>query len=422
MSVSALGSGDDVRVSGPESALPLSRISRWIRFNGVGAAGVAIQLLCMAALVSWTGVHVLIATLISVEAAILHNFFWHQRWTWRDRPSRTATAAAARLARFHLTNGIVSLAGNGAIVTALAAAFHVHPVPASAVAIVACSLLNFFASEILVFRTAVIAAVVLASSAAVGAGGQDDDLQPRTAAAWRDYERRVDGRYRALQASGERFFAHDDFARPAGWRDAARKGGVAMAELDAPAPGVQDAAVPDGRVHHWVGAIFVPNTTVDAVVTRLQDRAGQEAGAYDDVVASRLLERQGDRLRVYLKLRRDSIITVTYNTEHSVEYRRLGPGRATSRAVATKIAELSNPGTPGEREKARHQDHGFLWRLNAYWRYEQADGGVFIECESVSLSRSVPVLIRPLVNGVVEGIARESLEKTLVSLRSVLRL
>ena len=65
-------------------------------------------------------------------------------------------------------------------------------------------------------------------------------------------------------------------------------------------------------------------------------------------------------------------------------------------------------------------DHGFLWRLNAYWRYEQVNGGVLIECESVSLSRSVPVLLRPFVTGTVERIARDSLQKTLVSLRTEL--
>ena len=121
-----------------------------------------------------------------------------------------------------------------------------------------------------------------------------------------------------------------------------------------------------------------------------------------------------------MKLRRESVITVTYNTEHAVEYRRLAPARASSRSVATKIAELENAGTAQEREKAAGNDHGFLWRLNAYWRYEQVDGGVIIECESVSLSRSVPALLRPFVMGTVERIARESLQKTLVSLRAEL--
>jgi len=111
---------------------------------------------------------------------------------------------------------------------------------------------------------------------------------------------------------------------------------------------------------------------------------------------------------------------VMYNTEHAVEYKRLGTVRAAGRSVATKIAELAEPGTAREREKTADQDRGFLWRLNAYWRYEQTSDGVLIECESISLSRGVPTLLRPFVTGTVERIARESLERTLVSLRKVL--
>ncbi len=77
-------------------------------------------------------------------------------------------------------------------------------------------------------------------------------------------------------------------------------------------------------------------------------------------------------------------------------------------------------GTPREREKPDGDDNGFLWRLNAYWRYEQLSDGVLIECESVSLSRSVPFLLRPLASPIVNRIARESLENTLRSLRRFL--
>jgi hypothetical protein len=156
------------------------------------------------------------------------------------------------------------------------------------------------------------------------------------------------------------------------------------------------------------------------VLRYLLAHAGRESESYEDVLASKLLYRDGDHVRVFLKLRRTSVITVTYNTEHTVDYRRLSPARATGRSVATKVAELSEAGTPSEHERAPGSDRGFLWRLNAYWRYEETDGGVLIECESVSLSRSVPTLLRPFVTGTVERIARESLEKTLVSLRTVL--
>lgn len=184
---------------------------------------------------------------------------------------------------------------------------------------------------------------------------------------------------------------------------------------------VEPPGVPDAKLHHWAGAIYVPNTTVAAVVNRLLEYAGRESEFYQEVTASKLLQREGDRVRVYLRLYRDAgPVEATYNTEHAVEYGRRGPHRATGRSVSTKIAELDSPGTSREREKPHGQDNGFLWRLNAYWRYEQMGSGVLIECESVSLSRGVPLFLRPFANPIVDRIARESLRNTLQSLRKFL--
>ena len=153
----------------------------------------------------------------------------------------------------------------------------------------------------------------------------------------------------------------------------------------------------------------------------MQDKAGRESEFYQEVKASKLLARDGDRLRVFMRLYRGAYgMSATFNSEHAVEYRRLAQTRASSRSVSTKMAELANPGTPQEREKPAGTDTGFLWRLNAYWRFEQMGDGVLIECESVSLSRSVPLLARPFISGLVEGIAEESLEGTLKSLRKFL--
>jgi hypothetical protein len=98
----------------------------------------------------------------------------------------------------------------------------------------------------------------------------------------------------------------------------------------------------------------------------------------------------------------------------------VSPTRAAARSVATRIAELADAGTAKEREKPADDDSGFLWRLNAYWRYEEVPGGVIVECESVSLSRSVPMVVRPVANPIVDRIARESLQRTLDSLKRVL--
>ena len=153
----------------------------------------------------------------------------------------------------------------------------------------------------------------------------------------------------------------------------------------------------------------------------MQDYAGRESEFYQEVKASKLLTRDGDRVKVFMRLYRGAYgMDATFNSEHAVEYRRLGSNRASSRSVSTKMAELAHPGTPKEREKPVGTDTGFLWRLNAYWRFEQVGDGVLIECESASLSRSVPLLARWLVTGIVEGVARDALEGTLKSLRKFL--
>jgi hypothetical protein len=262
---------------------------------------------------------------------------------------------------------------------------------------------------------------LLIGGRSVLAAPPDTPAEPSAAAvaAWKEYERQVDERYARLSPTGDSFFVQDAFKKP-GWRQEALSGQVSMFRIDSVEPGGPEPSVPDARVHHWVGAVFIRGATLDRVLRHLRDRAGRESQSFDDVIASKLLSRDGDRIRIYMKIRRDSIITVTYNTEHALEYRQIGSARASSRSVATKIAELADAGTPQERETPPSGDHGFLWRLNAYWRFEQVEGGVLIECESVSLSRSVPLVLRPFVTGTVERIARESLVKTLTSLRAEL--
>ena len=399
-------------------------------FNAVGILGAAVQLTVLAALIHGARLPYVPATALAVETAVLHNFMWHQRWTWRDRRLDSRRQVIDRLIRFHLLNGSVSIVGNLIITALLTTGLGVDPVPANLIAVLACSLVNFVGSNALVFAearrarqacAALVAAGLLAypASSSLSAATMLPDLKAETLAAWSAYEQRVDARY-ARETGPDRFFAEDQQGESQGWRQSAREGRIPVIRLHSASPGEPEPTVPDGRIHHWVGAVFIPHATLDRVVSRLQDRAGHESESFDDVLQSKLLSRDGDRIRVFMKLRRTSIITVTYNTEHSVEYRRLGSARASSRSVATKIAELADAGTATEHERPPGMDNGFLWRLNAYWRYEQVDGGVLIECESVSLSRSVPLLLRPIITGKVDGIARESLEKTLVSLKKSL--
>lgn len=122
---------------------------RFLRFNGVGAVGFALQLGVLAALL-YLGVHYLVATAFAVEAAILHNFAWHERWTWRDRRA-TGRSRLTRLLRFHALNGSVSLVGNVALMRVLVGTFGIPAIPANLLAVLACSLVNYLASDRLVF-------------------------------------------------------------------------------------------------------------------------------------------------------------------------------------------------------------------------------------------------------------------------------
>jgi putative flippase GtrA len=384
-------------------------IRRWTAFNVVGAGGVLVQLAVLAVLVRVFEWHYLQATAFAVEAAILHNFAWHQCWTWKDRPPATWQSSAARLVRFNALNGGISLAGNLALMTVLTGVLRLDPIAANGLAIAACSLANFAASERLVFRAAIpgiglLALLGIPEAATAGQGAP-------TVAAWRTYEAAIDARYHAASESSSPFFVLDR-EKVQDWRKSVTAGTSRMIKIDPP-------SIDDGKIHHWVGAVFVPGVSLDTVLLRLKQYAGRESEFYDDVVAAKLLAKEGDRVRIYLKLRRTKIITVTYNTEHEVVYRNIGGSRASARSVATKIAELQDAGTATEREKAPGKDSGFLWRLNAYWRYEAVPGGVLIECESVSLSRPVPWWATP-VRHMIDGVARDSLERTLRSLRAVL--
>ena len=128
--------------------------TRWLKFNAVGAMGVAVQLGTLAVLTHVAQWGYLWATAVAVEAALLHNFFWHERYTWADRTRRSRSLAeiARRMLGFHAGNGAVSLAGNLVLMAWLAGGLGVPPLAANIVSILVCSLVNFAIGDRLIFR------------------------------------------------------------------------------------------------------------------------------------------------------------------------------------------------------------------------------------------------------------------------------
>ncbi|MEZ5286973.1 MAG: hypothetical protein R2712_19640 [Vicinamibacterales bacterium] len=241
-------------------------------------------------------------------------------------------------------------------------------------------------------------------------------LQPETVAAWDAYVRATEARITRELASDRGFLATDFTRDAAADRRAVARGEIPVAQVSSVNGQGEDIEVPGGLVHHWRGSVFIPGATIDEILDRVANPRAADT-AQEDVLSSRVLARGPGSLQLYLRLQRSQIVTVVYDTEHAVKYHRYGPARASSRSVATKIAEVSDPGGPNEAEKPIGNDRGFLWKLNSYWRYSQVDGGVIVELESISLSRSVPTLLRVTVRPLINMVARGSMERTLASMR-----
>jgi putative flippase GtrA len=128
-----------------------SSIVRWLKFNAVGAMGIVVQLLALALLLRILEVHYLWATVLAVETAVLHNFFWHWRWTWADRRRDSFRHMAATLLRFNFSNGMISLFGTVLCTGILTGVFKMNPLLANVLSLGPCCVINFLVSDRFIF-------------------------------------------------------------------------------------------------------------------------------------------------------------------------------------------------------------------------------------------------------------------------------
>lgn len=179
----------------------------------------------------------------------------------------------------------------------------------------------------------------------------------------------------------------------------------------------REIAIDAGTMNHWRGTVFVPDVSLDRLLQVLQQPQSDQH-LQEDVIASRVVSKGPDAQHIYLRLKRTKFVTVVYDTEYDVTYRRLETTRALSDSRSTRIVEVENPGTPRERTLPEGDDHGYLWRLNSYWRYQAVPGGVLVEVESLTLSRDVPPIIGALIRPIITSTARESMTRTLAAVRA----
>ena len=175
--------------------------------------------------------------------------------------------------------------------------------------------------------------------------------------------------------------------------------------------------VKNGLIHDWWGAVFMPAATLAKTIEVVQDYERHNIIYQPEVAAARILSRQGNDFRIYLRIvKAKFLVSAVLNSEHEIHFVQLDPTRIYSRSYSRRISEVIDPDKPTEHELPVGKDRGLLWRMNGYWFFEERDGGVYVESEAVSLSRDIPFgmgnVLGPILHSVPAESLRNSLEKT----------
>jgi len=260
--------------------------------------------------------------------------------------------------------------------------------------------------------------VTLSSSPAY----ETTELKPHTLEAFLRYARLTEAEI-LQEVRSERFLRIDNPGQiedPAVALEQIDNGEVFIAKLKTLNDG-ERIDVKNGIIHHWYGAVFVEGVTLDDVLALVKDYEIHDRVFAPDIEASRILRASSDGnvFDISYRFRKKKVITVVLETEHHVEYTRVSADRAYSMSRTTKVQEVDDPDGRNE-PKLPDTGRGFVWRINSYWRFEQQEGGTFIESESISLTRDIPLLLRPLISPFVNGVPKDTLTRNLENARDEL--
>jgi hypothetical protein len=200
------------------------------------------------------------------------------------------------------------------------------------------------------------------------------------------------------------------------------RSGELMVQQLTPTNGME---LPGALLHHWRATAFLPGVRAANL-----ERLMKDFNAYPQIFAPQVLQskvlwqrEQGSStlIQASLRVRQQHVITVVMDSAYDVAFQNVDAQRGYSISRSTRIAEVASPGTASEHPLNAQDEHGFLWRQHTYWTWEERDGGLYMQVESVSLSRSLPYGVGWAVRPFVESVPRESLEFTLRSVCNALR-
>jgi hypothetical protein len=233
------------------------------------------------------------------------------------------------------------------------------------------------------------------------------DLKPETKEAYQKYVSNLEARLEAQDHSQGAFLWIDG---DAGRRQAVRGGNVVTEQINS-------VPVPGGMIQHWIGGAFLPGATLARVERVDQDYADYAKIYAPEISHPKVLEHNGDHFVVSYRITKKNILTAVMDTVHRIDYVPRGPGRLAIRSRSESVRQVDDAGTGSERVLPEGEGSGLLWAMDSFWRMQERDGGVYIECEAITLSRDVPFGMRALVDPILRSFGKESLTRTLEAKR-----
>lgn len=254
------------------------------------------------------------------------------------------------------------------------------------------------------FVGAFLAAALLVLAASLSSKGAE--LRPETLKAWDDYVKTENGRV-AGYSKGMPFLWSDQSP------DRLRR--LHNGEIIIAPVGENPHRVSQGLIHHWIGVVFLPRTHLDHVVSVVRDYGRYKEFYAPNVIESSLLRQTDAQDTFSLRMLNNAVVgKFALDTEFQDTYTRIDENKIYSTSLTTRVREVENFGLWDEREAPADTGRGLIWRVYSISRFEERDGGVYVELEAVALSRDVPGALRWLVDPIVRRTSKSSM---LVSLQ-----
>jgi hypothetical protein len=239
------------------------------------------------------------------------------------------------------------------------------------------------------------------------------DLKPETIQAFDRYIASTEAKMQP-HWSGENFLWFDDSPE-------IRMRLLAGAVVAQPVQGNGIVALPGGLIQDWIGAVFVPKTTLKETLSLVQDYPQHTQIYKPDVSDVKVLSHSGNDYTIRTRVVKSKFfISDVVDIDNQIHFVSLDSKRVYSRSVSQRIAEISNAGKHNEHELPVGHDRGLVWRANGYWFFEESDGGVFITCQSVTLTRDIPFLLAKVLSPLVHELPAEALKTSLEQTRSAI--